>query len=206
VLLDAGAGEEIERWLGFNDRDARRTAMRWARALDRTAEVRALLVRWLDSTDPELVSAALGFLNQTDPDEEFLRSRILPIVEQRAAHDRQVVSRAIDLLGKKGNDWAIPTLLNVLTEKSANGEKPWFAVSGALGTIGNSEVIPTMIAVIGADNTYDTVYGVGYFGLGKLTGVSYDGAFWLAWWEANKGRLPDDVANMPIPYVDLGND
>jgi hypothetical protein len=44
-----------------------------------------------------------------------------------------------------------------------------------------------MIAVIDADNTYDTVYGVGYFGLGRLIGVEYDkshnGAWWRRWWE-----------------------
>ena len=35
-------------------------------------------------------------------------------------------------------------------------------------------MIPTMIAVIIADDTYDSIYGVGYFGLRKFTGVEYD--------------------------------
>ena len=56
----------------------------------------------------------------------------------------------------------------------------------ALAEIGDPIVIPTMIAVIASDDTYDTVYGVGYFGLGKLTGVKYDeghdGDWWRAWW------------------------
>ena len=30
-----------------------------------------------------------------------------------------------------------------------------------------------MIGMIEADNSYDTVYGVGYFGLRRLTGVDY---------------------------------
>jgi len=62
-----------------------------------------------------------------------------------------------------------------------------------------------MIAVIEADNTYDTVYGVGYFGLGKLTGVSYDekhdGAWWRAWWEKNKQRFPAQVQALEVPRL-----
>ncbi|MGI9516240.1 MAG: M56 family metallopeptidase, partial [Pirellulaceae bacterium] len=55
-------------------------------------------------------------------------------------------------------------------------------------------IIPTMIGLIDADNSYDTVYGVGYFGLSDVTGVSYrkyhDGAWWRRWWEENKETLP----------------
>ncbi len=62
-----------------------------------------------------------------------------------------------------------------------------------------------MIAVIDADNTYKTVYGVGYFGLGRLTGVQYDqshdGKWWREWWEKNKERYPDDVQRMDIPHL-----
>ena len=66
-------------------------------------------------------------------------------------------------------------------------------------------LIPTMIAVIDADNTYDTVYGVGYFGLGRLTGVAYDeshdGAWWRQWWEKNKERYPEAARNLEVPRL-----
>lgn len=62
-----------------------------------------------------------------------------------------------------------------------------------------------MIALIEADNTYDTIYGIGYFGLGKLTGVSYDeshdGAWWREWWEKNKHRYPVEIQALEIPRL-----
>ncbi|HEX4146522.1 MAG TPA: TIGR03067 domain-containing protein [Pirellulales bacterium] len=66
--------------------------------------------------------------------------------------------------------------------------------------------IPCLIGLIEADNSIDTVYVVGYFGLGKLTGVEYshfhDGAWWRRWWEKNRGKLADDVRAMEIPVYD----
>jgi predicted esterase len=65
--------------------------------------------------------------------------------------------------------------------------------------------IPTLIGVIDADNSYDTIYGVGYFGLGRITGVRYnpyhDGAWWRRWWEKNKSRYPEEVQSIAIPEL-----
>jgi predicted esterase len=62
-----------------------------------------------------------------------------------------------------------------------------------------------MIAVMDADNTYDTVYGIGWFGLHRITGVPYDdshdGAWWRQWWEKNKERYPAAVREMKIPKL-----
>lgn len=72
---------------------------------------------------------------------------------------------------------------------------------------GDPRAIPVLIGGIDADNSYDTVYGIGYFGLGfselgKMTGVRYssfhDGAWWRRWWQANKDRFPT-AANIEIP-------
>jgi beta-lactamase regulating signal transducer with metallopeptidase domain/predicted esterase len=68
-----------------------------------------------------------------------------------------------------------------------------------------AKAIPLMIGMIDADNSYDTIYGVGYYGLqlSKLTDVDYsafhDGAWWRRWWEKNKANYPDDVQRTPIP-------
>jgi predicted esterase len=63
--------------------------------------------------------------------------------------------------------------------------------------------IPELIGVIEADNTEDTIYGIGYFALGRLTGVRYDeshhGAWWRQWWEKNKSRYPKEVQQTAIP-------
>jgi hypothetical protein len=72
-----------------------------------------------------------------------------------------------------------------------------------IGELKDPRAIPTLIGIIDADNTYDTVYGVGYFGLGRLTGVRYskthDGAWWRKWWDENKSRFPADVRDATIP-------
>jgi beta-lactamase regulating signal transducer with metallopeptidase domain/predicted esterase len=63
--------------------------------------------------------------------------------------------------------------------------------------------IPHMIGIIQADNSYDTVYGVGSHGLGEITGVRHssfhDGAWWQRWWERNQGKYADRVADLTIP-------
>ncbi len=63
--------------------------------------------------------------------------------------------------------------------------------------------IPTIIGLIDADNSYRTIYGLGYFALTRLTGVKYDdqhhGPWWRKWWQANKHRYPPDVQALPIP-------
>jgi len=60
-----------------------------------------------------------------------------------------------------------------------------------------------MIGIIEADNSYDTVWGVGTYGLGKIAGVEYspfhDGAWWRRWWERNKGKYADRVDDLTIP-------
>jgi hypothetical protein len=65
--------------------------------------------------------------------------------------------------------------------------------------------IPCLIALIDADNSYDTVYGVGYFSLCRMTGVMYsefhDGAFWKRWWERNKANFPEEFQKIAIPEL-----
>jgi predicted esterase len=65
--------------------------------------------------------------------------------------------------------------------------------------------IPTLIGIIDADNSYDTIYGVGYFGLGRITKVRYNkehnGAWWRQWWEKNKGQYPKHIREMEIPNL-----
>src|SRR6185436_3645188 len=86
----------------------------------------------------------------------------------------------------------------------------WWEVSRGLSALGDPAAIPTMIAMIEADgSTYDSVYGIGYFGLGygelgKLTKVKYDekhdAAWWRAWWEKNRSRF-GEAGNAAIPSV-----
>jgi predicted esterase len=78
-------------------------------------------------------------------------------------------------------------------------------IAQELVRINDPRAIPVLIGVIDADNSYATVYGLGYFGLGRMTKVSYspyhDGAWWRRWWEANKEKYPEAARNTPIPEL-----
>lgn len=87
------------------------------------------------------------------------------------------------------------------------GHKLW-EVALSFANAGDPRAIPILIGAIDADNSYDTVYGLGYYGLGfgklgELTKVKYssfhDGAWWKRWWEANKSKFPQDVQTIPVP-------
>lgn len=91
-------------------------------------------------------------------------------------------------------------------ESNVNSQHLW-SISTTIAEAGDPRAIPILIGAIEADNSYDTVYGIGYFGLGfsnlgQQTGVEYsefhDGAWWRRWWETNKARFPKEVQAIPI--------
>jgi hypothetical protein len=98
--------------------------------------------------------------------------------------------------------------LAVLVQAFRDGKSlELFGPAGEIGHSGHPYAIPTLIGLIEADNSYNTVYGIGYYGLGPLTDVNYsrmhDGAWWRRWWERNKTRFPDAVQKQPIPEFPL---
>lgn len=155
----------------------------------------------------ERVADALNILGQLKLGEAELRRVVVPLL----AHENpaQVRSAAVSALEGSENAWATELLLDVLkrsaAEDGANGMLIIWGAAGALASYDDPRVIPTMIAVIDADNTYNTVYGIGHFGLGRLTGVQYDeshnGAWWREWWENNNERYPEAVRAIQIPRL-----
>lgn len=159
-------------------------------------------------------------LGMTDPDPEvrryaetYLRPLAMRTFDGNAAAYqawyKENGSKPIDALRSIGDN-RLPetteTLLKKLQEEYPK-RKVW-DYARALAEIGDPRTIPTMIGVIDADNSYDTIYGVGYFGLGcakmrEVTGVNYsayhDGAWWRRWWAANKVQFPKEVQGIPIP-------
>jgi predicted esterase len=155
----------------------------------------------------QLAANALGVVGQLKPGEAELRRVVVPFLAREKP--AEVRAAAISALEGKENAWAIDLLLDGL--KASLEDDPgtikttvWSA-AGTLASFDDPRVIPTMIAAIDADNTYDTVYGVGYFGLTRLTGVQYDeshdGAWWRRWWEKNKERYPEAVRTLEIPKL-----
>jgi len=79
----------------------------------------------------------------------------------------------------------------------------FYGLASSIVSFNDPKAIPYLIGAIDADNSYATVYGLGWSGLSKLTGVEYsvfhDGAFWRRWWEKNKTNFPEEVQKIPIP-------
>ncbi|MDR0327535.1 MAG: hypothetical protein LBI05_04485 [Planctomycetaceae bacterium] len=79
----------------------------------------------------------------------------------------------------------------------------FYGLAGAIAKFDDPKAIPYLIGAIDADNTYATIYGIGWFGLKDLTGVEFnvfhDGAFWRQWWENNKNKFPENVQSIKIP-------
>ncbi len=129
-----------------------------------------------------------------NPDEAFLKAAVLP-------HARRLTepgtgsnsANAIRVLAKSKLLWVFDELVTLL--RTTKGQE--FQLGGAFAELGDKRAIPHLIAVIVADPQYRTTYGLGYFGLGRLTGVRYDeahdGKWWLAWWDRNRDDLPPDV-------------
>jgi predicted esterase len=181
AAIDAGLVTIIERWVvASGERKAGRNSVQLA------AEGLRALAR-LNAPEADLRRIAVPLLSKDRP------------VELRTA--------AVESLTRKDFPWATDVLIDALKRSLDEDDRNFRVVASpiaiALAEIGDPKVIPTMIAVVDADNTYDTVYGVGSFGLGRLTGVSYDqshdGAWWHGWWEKNKERYPAAVQALEIP-------
>ena len=209
AALDAGALAIVEPWLddAVAPQASRPAAAMAASLLD--------LLAVLELPEAELCRVVLPFTSSGNP------------AELRRA--------AIPALARKEFPWAAELLRSLLSEadpaNDADTQIVVRAAAAALAEIGDTTAIPLMIAAMEADNTQQLVYGVGRFGLGKLTGVKYDkghdAAWWRAWWEKNKHqyvddppddtergivakgvsfRAQDDVADVPSQDIRIGDD
>lgn len=206
ILMGAGVADIVDRLLGIEGNDARFALRALARQLPIDAAIVEGLSGDLGSPDADTRARALDLLGLVDLDESYLRANVLPLIEGRFRETPGAIGAAARLVGKPGNDWAVDPLLDALGERRIiDGAS--FDVARALSEIGEARAIPRMIAIISAHDGYETRYGVGYFGLRRLTGVPYDeshdGAFWTRWWESNRSRFPEDVRAMTIPVVEL---
>ncbi len=161
----------------------------------------SIVERWLVSSEDEVREGALTWIGSVSVDEAFLRRSIFPLTG--GGVEPGVRSRALRLLGDPANGWAFEHLLDELVRSGTRADGRPTDAAQALAELGDPRSIPAMIGLIAADDTYRTRYGIGYFGLGKLTGVDYHedhgGAFWLDWWERNRGSLPPEVRAMELP-------
>jgi RNA polymerase sigma factor (sigma-70 family) len=155
-------------------------------------------------SDTGLATLALETASHMPLGDEWRREVALPRLT--SANPWSVREAAASVLGGREREWAVQPLLETLADGvNASEGHSTFRIAQALAEVGSPKAIPTMIALIEAGNSYDTIYGIGYFGLSKMTGVNYDekhdGAWWRQWWESNKRRFPADVQALEIPQL-----
>src|SRR5207237_10223632 len=122
----------------------------------RNAGALDLAAGWLrdHGDDQDIVRGAASLIAALQPDEAYLRNNILPLMDlKNSAELRSAASR---LLGQPGNKWAVDPLLEILRQSAKQKDHAAWDAAQALGEIGDTRAIPTMIGVIAADNTYDT--------------------------------------------------
>lgn len=155
-----------------------------------------------------IAKGALARIGEIKPDEAYMRRVVLPIVSAGPASP--VFTEALFTLEGRQHAWARDMLLEMLHEVVLRPQRDLtgdvFTLARVLASYRDPSVIPDFIALIAAENTYNTVYGIGWFGLNPLTGVGYDeshdGEWWKQWWQDNRQRYPEPVRSMDIP--DLG--
>jgi len=145
------------------------------------------------------VRKALEWSRQLDVDERWLRTWVLPVIAEGASPR---VGDYFDALGRPECVWARQPVLAYLGRATGEPLPGTRGAARALAEMEDLAAIPGMIEVLLQDRTGELAYDVGHFGLSKLTGVrwqeSYDGAWWLDWWERNRARFPDEVAAMSV--------
>ncbi|MEO1524945.1 MAG: protein kinase [Planctomycetota bacterium] len=123
----------------------------------------------------------------------------------KTAHGRTYKSTSAEMATHEGRMKLLRAKFDEFA-KSEDDAALW-AHAMDIATTGDPRSIPVVIGAIDADNSYGTVYGLGYYALGfdkmrEITGVKYspyhDGAWWRRWWEENKHRFPE-AADIAIP-------
>lgn len=175
------------------------------------AGMEPLLQTWSSSDDADVQTACMRWAAALKLPESSLRNIVLPVLEGDQEFDENVVAEACNALGSRDNGWAVSPLLQFSEERlrsgtADEGRSVWSAAM-ALAEIGDQRAIPSLIGMIVADDSYETVYGIGHFGLSELTGVRYDethdGAFWAEWWSQNRSRLTAEVRSMDLPRYEF---
>ncbi len=155
------------------------------------------------SPTQDAVRAADVLLNAVQHTDEFLKETVLPALNSPLNEIRSAAIRALAAGKAEWIDDALAAQVKDLFDAPNSMHAHGFMVGSAIGERDDPKFIPLLIGAIAADNTYHSVYGLGYFGLSKLTGVSYDkshdGKWWLNWWSENKSRYSESVRNTPIP-------
>ncbi len=150
----------------------------------------------------EGVAALTALIHLTQPSESFMKPKLESWLASPSSERRML---ALQVISGSPSPYEFQPLMEFLEKslKAKDKTTPMFQVGMAFGALEDLHAVPILIGAIDADNTYDTVYGLGYFGLTNLVGVSYDeshdGPWWKTWWAKNKNRFSAEIQNLPVP-------
>ena len=172
----------------------------------KTSGLDQVLAAVANGGDTKAASLALEASSHMALGEDWYRTVALPRLS-----DPNLTTVAAHAIASTKSEWALQPLLDTLSRNVlASDARPlnqlaYSDLASSIAELGSPKAIPIMIALIGTDNTQNSIYGIGYFGLSKLTGVTYDekhdGAWWRQWWANNKQRLAADVQALEIPNL-----
>lgn len=154
------------------------------------------------ASSPAIQQLAFQMCRSLRPNEAFLRKSVLPLCAK--AQPMTLRMQAISLFASSEHAWATPELLKLLVEEYP--DQLFYNIGQVLGMIGDAQAIPTLIAMLDADNTRDSALTIGSV-LAQITGVfvneAHDAAWWKNWWQKNKMRLPENLRNAPLPQLNI---
>jgi hypothetical protein len=202
TLAPEELAREFERLGGLDLRAGKKAGVDLAAVIRAAGGLRALEA-CLATSDPDLREAALEWSRDLETDEAWLRAFVLPFVQRSFETDPQTLDAALRALERPDCGFAVEPLVAFLRSPRPEGQHGGVSsAASALAAIGDPAVIPALIELVVHDRTGTMAYDVGYFGLARLTGVTWteecDGAFWLDWWDKNQGRLPPSVRGAAI--------
>jgi RNA polymerase sigma-70 factor (ECF subfamily) len=181
--LDLGAGQGAGLDLAAHFREAGGLRVLEAALADPVPEVQELALRWSKTLQA---------------DEGWLRAWALPALASPTVEGHSLAYAAFDALARPDCGFAGEAILAYLERATLERLPASRGAGQALGEIGDVSHIPRLIELVLGDTTGELGYDVGYFALAKLTGVtwqkSYDGEWWVEWWEKNRRRFPPEVA------------
>ncbi|MEM7201697.1 MAG: permease prefix domain 1-containing protein [Planctomycetota bacterium] len=146
-------------------------------------------------------------LAATGGDEDFLRRHAAPLLAAPGDLSPAMQRAVYRTVGRSQSEWATQALKRAMLVTPVRGDDSFYDIARELGARDDPSLIPTMIGMIEADDTYATIYGIGWFGLHKLTGVpfgeSHNGKWWRDWWRKNRGSFPATVRDLTIPHIEI---
>ncbi len=193
-----------------------RAARKFDVDLDATFEEAGLLrmaENWILADEEGVTTQVLDWVDGLSPPSEWMQTQVMPLLDgatraQLSEEDAGVMAAACRALGEPGYGFAREPLLEIVAQRgTGSGGDAYDGVAMAavmsLAKIADPRDVPRMIGLIEADASGGQDYWVGYFGLRGMTGVSWDeshdGAWWRAWWEANRSGYAPEVAALEIP-------